>query len=125
MHGGDHGLAGDLGITVSDSDCGFLVQAEQHLRLGIAEVIDDAVVQPAIARARRERDVGNIQRAQRVGDHVAAKTRRVDAGGGRPFDLRHGGVGVIGFGACGRRVGRRHDGSPLGACPARAAELPG
>ena len=50
MHGGDHGLAGDLGVALGDGDGGFLMQAEQHLRLRIAEIIDDRVVQAAIAR---------------------------------------------------------------------------
>ena len=88
------GLAGHLGIAVGDGDRGFLVQAEQHLRLRIAEIIDDAVVQAAIARARRERDIGNVERAQRVGDDVTAETRRIGAGRRRAFDLGDGGVGV-------------------------------
>ena len=80
MHGRGHGLAGNFCITVRDGDGGLLMQAEQHLRRGIAEIIDDAVVQPAIARARGERDIGNVERAQRIGDHVAAETRRIGAG---------------------------------------------
>ncbi len=63
MHRADHRLAGDLGIAVGDGDGGFLVQAEQHLRLRIAEIVDDAVVQAAIARAGRERDIGDVERA--------------------------------------------------------------
>ena len=63
MHRRDHGFAGHFGIAVGDGDGGLLVQAKQHLRLGIAEIIDNAVVQSAVARARRERDIGNIERA--------------------------------------------------------------
>ena len=80
MHGRGHGLAGHLGIAVSDRDRALLVQAEQHLRRLIAQEVDDRIVQPAVARAGIERDVGNLQRAQRVGDHVAAEARRVGAG---------------------------------------------
>ena len=114
MHGGDHGLAGDLGVAVSDGDGGFLVQAEQHLRLRIAEIIDDAVVQPAIARTRRKRDIGDVEGAQRVGDHVAAEAGRVGAGRGRAFDRGDRRVCGVGFGACGRGLGRRHDGHSSG-----------
>ena len=63
MHRRDHGFAGHFGIAVRDGDGSLLVQAKQHLWLGIAEIIDNAVVQSAVARARRERDIGNIERA--------------------------------------------------------------
>ena len=108
VHGGDHRLAGDFGIAVGDGDGGFLVQAEQHLRLGIAEIIDDRVMQPAIARARGERDIGNIERAQRLGDDVRAEARRIGAGRRRTFDRGNGGIGI--GGASGRGLGRRHGG---------------
>ena len=120
MHGRGHRLAGDLGVAVRDGDRALLVQAQQHLRRLVAEVVHDRVVQPAIARTGIERDVGNFERAQRVGDHVAAETRRVGAcqigralertkrwmgrtrrlvGGGRRLGVysRHG--MILGFGA--------------------------
>ena len=96
VHDRRHRLAGDLGIAVRDRDRGFLVQAEQHLRLLVAEIVDDAVVQAAIAGAGIERDIGNVERAQHVGDDVAAEARDVDAGGDGAVD--GGGVG----GGCGR-----------------------
>ena len=97
MHRRRHRLAGDLGIAVRDGDRAFLVQAEQHLRPLVAEIIHQAVVQAAIAGARIERDIGDVERAQRVGHHVAAEAGGVDAG-------RHGAVegGDIG----GRRARR-------------------
>ncbi len=77
-----------------DRDRRLLMQAEQHLRLLVAEEVDDRIVQPAIARARIERDIGNIERAQRLSDDVAAECRRVGAVGNlKPFDLVHIGVG--------------------------------
>jgi hypothetical protein len=79
MHGCGHPLAGYLGVAMGDRDRALLVQTEQHLRRLVAEKIHDGVVQPAIARARIERDVRNFQRAQRIGDHVAAESRRVRA----------------------------------------------
>ena len=92
VHRGGHRLAGDLGVAVRDRDRGLLVQAEQHLRLLVAEEVDDAVVQPAVARAGIERDVGNVERAQRLGDDVAAEGRRVGAVGdvkaARPCERR-------------------------------------
>jgi hypothetical protein len=78
MHGSRHGLTGDLGIAVGDRHRAFLMQAKQHLRAFIAEIVDEAVVQAAIARARIEGDVGDICCAQCVGDHVAAETGGID-----------------------------------------------
>jgi hypothetical protein len=75
------------------------VQAKQHLRRFIAEIIDKTVVQPAIARAGIERDVGNFQRPQRVGDDIAAELRGVDAGLNGTFDARGTGCSF----ACGRQ----------------------
>ncbi len=62
-----------------NGDGRFLVQAQQHLRFLVAEEIDQAVVQAAIARPRIERDIGQVERAQRLGDDVAA-----ESGGIRP-----------------------------------------
>ena len=46
VHRRGHRLAGDLGIAVRDGDGGFLVQAQQHLRLRIAEIVDDLSCSP-------------------------------------------------------------------------------
>src|SRR5207302_6465154 len=67
-----HRLPGHLGITVRDRDRVLLVQAQKYLRIAIAEIVDEAVVQAAEARAGNERDIGQRERAQRVGDDVAA-----------------------------------------------------
>ena len=72
MHHRAHHLSRSARIAVGDRDRGFLVQAEQHLRPLVAEVVDDAVVQPAVARARIEREVRNVERAQHRGDAVRA-----------------------------------------------------
>ena len=79
MHRRGHRLAGDLGVAVRDRDRAFLVQAKQHLRPLVAEIVHEAVVQAAIARARIERDIGDAGRAQRVRRHVAAEAGRIDA----------------------------------------------
>ena len=92
MHRRRHRLAGDLGVAMRDGDRAFLVQAEQHLRPLIAEVIDDAVVEAAIAGARIERDVGHAGGAQRVGRDIAAEGGRVDAGRLGPVDGGDAGV---------------------------------
>ena len=86
MHRRRHRAAGDLGIAMRDRDRAFLVQAEQHLRPLVAEIIDQRVMQAAIARARIERDIGNVEGAQRFGDHVAAEASRVAARRHRTFD---------------------------------------
>ncbi len=112
MHRRRHRLVGHLGVAVGDRDRGFLMQAEQHLRHLVAEIVDDRVVQPAVARSWIERDIGDLQRPQRIGHHVAAPgrcvcRRQVD----RPIKLpngrmRLGGrglfVGRSGFGVCSR-----------------------
>jgi hypothetical protein len=54
-----HHAARGLGVAVRDRDRRLLVQAEQHLRLRVAEVVDDAVVQAAVARAGVQREVGD------------------------------------------------------------------
>ena len=72
MHHRPHHPAGRLGVALRDRHGGFLVQAQQHLRARIAEVVDDAVVQAAVARAGVEREVGDIEGAQHRGDRVAA-----------------------------------------------------
>ena len=133
MHGGGHRLAGDLGIAMRDGDGGFLVQAEQHLRLRIAEIIDDAVVQPAIARARRERDIGDVERAQRVGDHVAAEAGRIGAGRGAGVRAPATAGSAVDLARAVADWGRRHGGRSsgcgerLGADPtgSRALTQPG
>src|SRR5436189_119521 len=48
------------------------VQARQPPRPRIAEIVDDAVVQPAVARAGIQRQIGNVERAQHRRDAVAA-----------------------------------------------------
>ena len=96
MDRGGHRLAGDLGVTVGDGDRALLVQAEQHLRRLVAEEVHDRVVQAAVAGAGIERDVGNLERAQGVGDHVAAEARRVGAGQvGRALERANGGMGDV------------------------------
>jgi hypothetical protein len=70
MHRCRHRLAGDLGVAVSDRDRRFLVKAQQHLRRGIADMVDQAVMETAIAGAGIECDIGNVEVAQHLGDHV-------------------------------------------------------
>ena len=107
MHRSGHRLAGDLGVAMRDRDRGLFVQAEQHLRLLVAEEVDDEVVQAPVARAGIERDIRNIERAQRLGDDVAAEGRRVGAVGNlkaaRPCECR-GREAVLDFGAIGADV---------------------
>ena len=47
----------------------------------VAEVVDEAVVQTAIARAGVQRDVRDVERAQRLGHRVAAEQRLPDGSG--------------------------------------------
>ena len=56
-------LAGDAALAMRDRDRALLVQAEQHLGL-VAEIIDEAVMQAAEARARRQRDIVEVHLPQ-------------------------------------------------------------
>jgi hypothetical protein len=69
MHDGDHRLARDLGVAMRDLHRDLLVLAQQHRRL-VAAVIDQRVVQPAIARARIERDIGESELLDEIDDDV-------------------------------------------------------
>ena len=114
MHRRRHRAARDLGVAVRDRDRGLLVQAEQHLRRRVAEIIDQAVVQAAIARAGIERDVGDVEVAQGLGHHVAAEARRVAARLIRPLDRRD--LGMRGIACrCGRVTSRLRHRSLLSA----------
>src|SRR6185312_6029231 len=50
----------------------LFMEAKQHLRLFIAEPVDDAVMEPAIRGAGIERDIRNIEGAHRIGSDIAA-----------------------------------------------------
>ena len=65
-------LARDARIAVRERDRALLVHAQQELRPRVAEMVDEAVVQAAEARAGRQRDVGNLERAQKLRDRIAA-----------------------------------------------------
>ena len=104
-----------------DGERGLLVQAEQHLRPLVAEIIHQAIVQAAIAGAGIERDIGNVKRAQRIGHHVAAETGIVDAGWDRAVEFGYVGI-AAGFGANG--FGFRHFWTPATRLRAMAAFEP-
>jgi hypothetical protein len=67
-----HRLASCLGVTVRDRDRVILVQAYDDARSLVAEMIDQAVVQSAIARAGVEADIGDAEPAQHLRGDVAA-----------------------------------------------------
>jgi hypothetical protein len=68
-------LAGDLGVAMRNGDCLRFVQCEQQPRRGIAEIVDDAVVQATKARARVDREERDVQSPQQGRDQVAAVRR--------------------------------------------------
>ena len=107
VHRRRHRRAGHLGVALPNSHCGLLVHAKQHLRAGIAKIIDDAVVQAAIARSGRYRDIGDVERPERVGDDVATKGRRVDPGRPRPLQGGYRFIGGGEFSCWTRARGRR------------------
>ena len=58
-----HRLLGDFAVAVGDRNRMLFVQADDHLRIAVAEVVDDAVVKAAIAGAGHQRDVFQVQAA--------------------------------------------------------------
>ncbi len=86
QHAG-HRLAGRLGVAVRDRDRVILVQAQQDARPLVAEVIDQAVVQPAIAGARIEADERDAEAAQHLRRDVAAPGHALVGFALRPVDL--------------------------------------
>ena len=69
---GKHRLFRHLGPAMGDRHRRLLVQAEQHLRLLVAELVDEAVMEPAIRGAGIERHIGNVEGADHLGHGVAA-----------------------------------------------------
>ena len=96
VHRGGHRPSGHLGVAVSDRHGVLLVQAQQHLRLHVAEVVHQAVVQAAVAGAGVQRDERNLQRTQRLGHDIAAEQRVARGQRQRPFDRCAGAIGKRG-----------------------------
>ena len=69
VHDRHHRLAGRLGVTVRDLHRDLLVLAQQDRRI-VAAVIDQRIVQPAIAGAGIERDIGESVMLDQVDDNV-------------------------------------------------------
>ena len=88
MDGGGHRLAGDRGVALRDGDRVLLVQAQKHSRVLVAEIIDDAVVQAAIAGAGIERDIGNVKGAKGFRHHIAAENSAFARRSARRFHAR-------------------------------------
>ncbi len=72
MQGDGHRPVGDLYISVGDRDAMFFVQADHHLLFFIAEIIHDAVVKPAKARARHQGDIIHADGPDGFGDGITA-----------------------------------------------------
>ncbi len=87
VNDGRHRTSGNFGPAMRDGHRMLLVQAEQHLRIGISIVVDEAVVQPAKARAGIQRDKGNFQAPQHFGRDIA-RPGAIAPGRQRSFDRR-------------------------------------
>ena len=79
-----HRLFGDFRIALRNGNRMFLMQADQHLRIAVAEVIDHAVMQAAIARARRQRNIAQVKAAQHLGHGVRRPAKLGIAFGDQP-----------------------------------------
>ena len=73
QHAG-HRLAGRLGIAMGDADRMILVQAQQHAGIFIAQMVDEGIVQAAIAGTRIEAHIFEPEAPHHLRRNVAAKT---------------------------------------------------
>jgi hypothetical protein len=83
----DADLPGALGVAVGQGDGDLLVQAEQQLRVDVAPVVDQGVVQAAERGARVQRHVLRAQGPQQVDHEVAAVLGRPGDHPRRPLDV--------------------------------------
>ncbi len=60
---------------MGDGNRMLLMQAQQHARIAVAEVVDQAVMQPAEASAGIQRDIGDAEGANDIRHRVAAISR--------------------------------------------------
>ena len=81
-----HRAVRGLGIAVGDREGVILMQAQQHLRIPVSEIVDKAVVEAAIARTGIQRDVLDTEASQHLGRHVASPTHASIAAAGGAFD---------------------------------------
>src|SRR5205823_7624068 len=85
-HDRAHRAAGHLGVAMRDRDGVLFMQAQEHLRVAVAEQIDEAVMEPAIGGAGVERDIGQVELAQHQRDGVAAPIVARLVGQHRPLE---------------------------------------
>ena len=67
---------GHLRVAMGDRDRVLLVQADEQLRITVAVVVHQAVVQSPVARAGDERDVPQVETAQQLRQRIAAPLDR-------------------------------------------------
>ena len=72
MNDGRHRLIRGFRIAVRNAHCMVFMQAQQHARIGIAQMVDDGIVQAAIAGAGVEAHIFKPEPAQHLRRHVRA-----------------------------------------------------
>lgn len=65
-------LLGQLRVAVGHGDGVLLVETEHDLGSLVAEIVDETVVESAVAGSRIERDERQLEAAQQLGDGIAA-----------------------------------------------------
>ncbi len=124
VHYRAHHPVGGLGVPLSDRNRRLLVQAQQHLRPRVAEIVHDAVVQAAVARSRIEREEGNVERAQHRRNGIAPPDFLLFGTGDRRFGAH--GRGKVFLGVHGRSCDPvRPEGKPIIARPLLIVQLKG
>jgi len=72
MEDAGHRLARRLGVALRDRDRMILVHAQDHARTLVAQMVDDGIVQTAVACAGVEAHIGELEPAQHLRGDVAA-----------------------------------------------------
>ncbi len=71
--GTGHHLVRRLSVTMRDRDCVIFIEAQQHLRIAVAQIVHEAVMQPPVTCSRVQGDVLDAQPLEHFSGHIARK----------------------------------------------------
>ena len=66
-----HRFAGGFGIAMCNANGMIFMQAQDHARIDIAQMVDDGIMQAAIAGTGIEAHIGKAKAAQHLRGHIA------------------------------------------------------
>ena len=95
-----HRLLGHFAVAVGDGDRVLFMQADDHLRIAVAEIIDDAVVKSTIAGTGHQGDIFKVEPSGHFGNDIAAPLHLRFSQILRPVDLGLVGLPIFRLGRC-------------------------